>query len=106
VGPEKGWLRLSPPPQTDTCLESPHWPGSLNLYLAPSWSAASFRLPFLPPYIIFLIPSIVTSAPKMETVCFSETLASTNQSTWCLNPEEHIIMLKSIFMVVEFSSDD
>jgi hypothetical protein len=25
----------------------------------------------------------------METVCFSETLASTDQSTWCQNPEEH-----------------
>jgi hypothetical protein len=28
-------------------------------------------------------------ALKMVTVHFSETLASTNQSTWCLNPEEH-----------------
>jgi hypothetical protein len=29
------------------------------------------------------------SALKMETVCFSETMASTNQPTWRQNPEEH-----------------
>jgi hypothetical protein len=27
-------------------------------------------------------------ALKMETVCFSKMLASTNKSTWCQNPEE------------------
>jgi hypothetical protein len=43
----------------------------------------------LPSYIIPLIPSIVTSAVKMETVRFSETLASTNQSTRRLNREHH-----------------
>jgi hypothetical protein len=47
------------------------------------------RIPFLPPYIIPLIPSMVTSALKMETVCFSEKLASTRQSTRRPNPEEH-----------------
>jgi hypothetical protein len=26
---------------------------------------------------------------KMETVCFSETLAFTYESTWCQNPEHH-----------------
>jgi hypothetical protein len=31
----------------------------------------------------------VTSALKMETACFSETLASTNQSTWWFKPKEH-----------------
>jgi hypothetical protein len=31
------------------------------------------------------------SALKMETVCFSETLASTDKSTRRQNPEEHII---------------
>jgi hypothetical protein len=51
--------------------------------------ALSFRLPFLPSYIIPLIPSIITSALKMETAGFSKTLAFTNQSTWRLNPEEH-----------------
>jgi hypothetical protein len=51
--------------------------------------ALSFRLPFLPSYIISLIPSNVTSALKMETVRFSETLASTNQSTRRLSPEDH-----------------
>jgi hypothetical protein len=30
----------------------------------------------------------VSSALKMETVCFSETLASTNEYTWHQNPEE------------------
>jgi hypothetical protein len=32
---------------------------------------------------------IVTSALTMETVRFSETMASTSQSTLCQNPEEH-----------------
>jgi hypothetical protein len=36
-----------------------------------------------------VLPSIATSALKMETVCFSETLASTDESTQCQNPEEH-----------------
>jgi hypothetical protein len=36
-----------------------------------------------------MLGSIATSALKMETVCFSETLAPTNQSTWHQNPEEH-----------------
>jgi hypothetical protein len=35
------------------------------------------------------IPSIVTSALKMETVCFSKMLASTDESTWRQNPEQH-----------------
>jgi hypothetical protein len=35
------------------------------------------------------LPNIATSALKMETVCFSETLASTDESTRRLNPEEH-----------------
>jgi hypothetical protein len=48
-----------------------------------------FRLPFLPPYIIPLNPSMVTSALKMEAVRFSETLASTSQSTRRPNPKEH-----------------
>jgi hypothetical protein len=30
-----------------------------------------------------------SSALKMETVCFSETLASTYESIWHHNPEEH-----------------
>jgi hypothetical protein len=33
-----------------------------------------------------MIPSIITSALKMEKVCFSKTLASTDQFQ---NPEEH-----------------
>jgi hypothetical protein len=51
--------------------------------------ALSFRLPFLPPYINPLFSNIVTSALKMETVRFSETLASTSQFTRRPNPEEH-----------------
>jgi hypothetical protein len=39
--------------------------------------------------IIPLILSAVTSALKMETVFFSKMLASTNQSAWCLNLDEH-----------------
>jgi biopolymer transport protein ExbB/TolQ len=38
-----------------------------------------------------------SSALKMETVCFSETLASTDESTWSQNLGEHhhlIIFLK------------
>jgi hypothetical protein len=49
-----------------------------------------FRIPFLPHYINPLIPSNVTSPLKMETVCFSKMLISTNQFTWHLNPEEHL----------------
>jgi hypothetical protein len=84
---------------TSSLLPSPaplHWRllgvlslAQCNLYLTPSWLAPSFRLPFLPPYIITLIPRIITLALKMETVCFPETLASINESTWRLNPEEH-----------------
>jgi hypothetical protein len=33
-------------------------------------------------------PSIITSALKMKAAHFFDILASTNQSTWCLNPEE------------------
>jgi hypothetical protein len=80
MGPEKGWLRLSCPP--------PHWCllgvsplAQLSLYLTLSWLSLSFRLSFLPLCIICLIPSIVTSALKMETVRFSETLASTSCHT-------------------------
>jgi hypothetical protein len=51
--------------------------------------AGRARLTFLPPYIIPLISSIATSALKMEIVCFSETLASTDQSTRHQNTEEH-----------------
>jgi hypothetical protein len=53
------------------------------------WVAGRARLTSLPPYIILLISSIVTSAPKMEIVCFSETLASADQYTQHQNPEEH-----------------
>jgi hypothetical protein len=44
VGPEKGWLRLSYPPlppSTDTCLESPHWPGTISTSLCPDWPLPS-----------------------------------------------------------------
>jgi hypothetical protein len=37
----------------------------------------------------FLTSSIATSALKMEIVCFSETLASTDESTRRQNPEEY-----------------
>jgi hypothetical protein len=39
--------------------------------------------------LLRLAPGFRASALKMEIVCFSETLASTNQSTWCLHPREH-----------------
>jgi hypothetical protein len=42
-----------------------------------------------PTYIILLIPSMVTSALKMETARFSETLASTSHSTRRPNPEQN-----------------
>jgi hypothetical protein len=32
---------------------------------------------------------MLSSALKMEAVCFSETLASTCESVYCYNPEEH-----------------
>jgi hypothetical protein len=61
----------------------------LSLYLTQSWLALSFRRHFLAPYIIPLIPNIVTSVLKIETVRFSETLASTRESARRLNPEHH-----------------
>jgi hypothetical protein len=62
--PGKGRLLLSYPPSAPTPL-MPAWSlplAELNLYLIPSWLAHSFRLPFLLPYIIPLIPITVTSA--------------------------------------------
>jgi hypothetical protein len=32
----------------------------------------------------------------METVCFSKTLASTDESTRCQNPEENVIILTAM----------
>jgi hypothetical protein len=59
----------------------------------------------LSPYIISLYPSIVTSALKMETVRFSETLASTSQSKRRPNPKEHFhhhLSIYSFFQVDDF----
>jgi hypothetical protein len=91
MGPEKGWLHLSYPPSFPF-----HWRllgvsplARLSLFLTPIWLVLSSRLPFLPLYIIPLIPIIVTSALKMEKVRFSEMLASTKHSTRHLNPEYH-----------------
>lgn len=61
------------------------WP---SLYLTQSWLTLSFRCPFLPLCIIPLIPSITSSALKMETAFFPEMLVPTKQSTLHLNPEE------------------
>jgi hypothetical protein len=52
----------------------------LSFHLSPS---------SLPPYLIPLIPSTVTSNLKMVTVRFSETSASTNRSTRRLSTEYH-----------------
>jgi hypothetical protein len=39
---------------------------------------------------VHLLESLhINSALKMETVCFSKTLASIDESTWCQDPEEH-----------------
>jgi hypothetical protein len=40
-------------------------------------------------WISAMLPSIATSALKMETVCFSERLAYTDESTRLQNPEVH-----------------
>jgi hypothetical protein len=45
------------------------------------------------PMQIPLIPNITTSALKMETLYFSETLVSTYESTWRQNPEQQILIL-------------
>lgn len=50
----------------------------LNLYITLDWPFHS-DLPLLPPYVIPLSSSIITSSLKMETVCFSKTLAFTNK---------------------------
>jgi hypothetical protein len=48
------------------------------------------RLSLLQPYIYGPSQScFITSALKMETACFTKTLASTNQSAWWLNPTKH-----------------
>jgi hypothetical protein len=73
---------------SDACLESSDWSGSISASLVPTG-------PFLqtsPEATLNIYnPSefrLIISAPKMETVRFSETLASTNQSTRRLNPGE------------------
>jgi hypothetical protein len=38
---------------------------------------------------ILPFPNIANSALKMETICFSETVASTDESTRRQNPEDH-----------------
>jgi hypothetical protein len=94
MGPEKGLTSSVLPspilPSSDACLESPHWSGSVSALLIPIG-------PFLqisPPaslHIYIYGPSeswLITSAQKMEIACFSEVLSYTNQSTWCLSPEE------------------
>jgi hypothetical protein len=48
------------------------------------------------------------SALKMETLCFSETLASTNESTRRQNPEQHHHQIYKLFpelLVTKYRKD-
>jgi hypothetical protein len=71
----------------------PAWRLSIGPVPSPPHSSSQIGpLPqtFLPqPYIHSSTSSIANSALKMETVCCSETLASTDQPTRRQNPEEH-----------------
>jgi hypothetical protein len=61
--------------------------------------------PSLPPNLPFSpLSSIATSALKMETVSFSETLASTDESTGRQNPEEKQHHSSSCFQVRWYST--
>jgi hypothetical protein len=52
---------------------------------------------FLKPYVSPPLPRFVTSVLKMETACFSETLASTYKTTWHQNPIYHQHHSKTLF---------
>jgi hypothetical protein len=69
-------------------LESPHWSGSVSAPLV--LIVPSLRFPLQAPYINCPSePRVTTSGLKMEAARFSETLASSNQSTRWLTPKEH-----------------
>jgi hypothetical protein len=96
---EKCCVRLSytppPPPPLTPAWNLPFGLASVSTSLRPDWPFLSDFPSCLPIYP--LIPSMVTSALKMETVRFSETLASTSQSTWRPNPEKHYQYFHSKF---------
>jgi hypothetical protein len=74
-GPIPSLSHSPPPPSPGRRLPvgSDHFPS----FLISDWP--------IPP-----LPSMTTSATRTETVCFSETLASTCESTWFHNPEHNI----------------
>jgi hypothetical protein len=47
-------------------------------------------------HAVSIFRGVRASALKMETACFSETLASTNQSMWRLNPQKKNIIIRII----------
>jgi hypothetical protein len=84
-----GNTALHSPSRSDACLETPYWPGTFSpSFLVSDWptpsASPSSNNTKIPP-----LPSIATSALKMETVRFSETLVATDESTRRQNPEEH-----------------
>jgi hypothetical protein len=75
----------SNPPPPITCLKAPYWSGSFS-HISRLWLALFPKPSFLKPYISPQLTSFVTSDLKMETACFSETLASTYETTRHPNP--------------------
>jgi hypothetical protein len=51
-------------------------------------------------WLVGWLVGIVTSGLKMETACFSEMLASTSQSTQCLNPEHHHYFTRYLHLIL------
>jgi hypothetical protein len=76
-----------PPPIS---LLIPAWNLLIGLLQSLSHSILIGHLPQASPLTNLHKPSSkFTLALKMETACFSEILASINQSTWCWNPKQH-----------------
>jgi hypothetical protein len=99
---------LSQPSPPFPFMRTPYWPRqSLPLSSTMLGQFSSSLLLLLTLYELPL-PNTHTSAMKMETVCFSETLTSTYGSTWHHNPgEQHRNLcrhenLKSFLLTVFF----
>jgi hypothetical protein len=79
--------------ESPSCLPppSPTWRLPVSVDLSNSfisdWPIPS-AFPFSNPIQVPPLPHIATSTLKMETVCFSETLAFNYESAWCQNLEQ------------------
>jgi hypothetical protein len=65
------------------CAEGP---GTISSFPGSGWLDPPKSSP--PNYITYPLPNNLTSAPKMEAVCSSETLVFTYKFTWRYCPED------------------